>query len=145
MHLPLKPSDKGVISDAAFFKKTLQLDKAQRLTRLVNFQPLNDRLHKQHSMRNLIMYRSDSSLTPAKTIETRHDCATEAPFYRLTPEVGYTHQPRYQVIPVSHGFFHIREANSGQVKGFRCNHYDACELAIYLEKKPPNETLAAHR
>jgi len=59
------------------------------------------------------------------------------PFYRLTPEVGYTHPRLFQVIAVSQGFFHIREAGTGQVKGFRCTYSDACALAEHFEKALP--------
>lgn len=40
---------------------------------------------------------------------------------------------RYVVIPAGINFFHITEHATGQVKGFRCRHSDACELARSLE------------
>ena len=58
---------------------------------------------------------------------------TGTPFYRLRSDEGYTPSQRYQVIPVSGGFFHIREAGTGQIKGFRCTHNTACALARQLE------------
>jgi hypothetical protein len=42
------------------------------------------------------------------------------------------------VIPISHGFFHVREAHTGQIRGFRCSHYEACALASQLEKIQPD-------
>ncbi len=41
---------------------------------------------------------------------------------------------RYIVIPAGINFFHITEHATGQVKGFRCRHIDACELARTLER-----------
>ncbi|HWD32434.1 hypothetical protein ACIKP7_16920 [Pseudomonas caricapapayae] len=41
---------------------------------------------------------------------------------------------RYIVVPAGINFFHITEHATGQVKGFRCRHIDACELARTLER-----------
>ena len=62
---------------------------------------------------------------------------SKAPFYRLKPDEGYRPSQRYEVIPVSGGFFHIREAVTGQIKGFRCTHNSACALARQLESTQP--------
>lgn len=40
---------------------------------------------------------------------------------------------RYIVVPAGINFFHITDYATGQVKGFRCRHIDACELARALE------------
>ena len=78
--------------------------------------------------------------TDERPIATCHtdslpEVSTGGPFYRLKPDLGYTHHPLYQVIAISHGFFHVREAGTGQIKGFICSHNDACKLAIHLENK----------
>ncbi|PSS52726.1 hypothetical protein [Pseudomonas sp. BBP2017] len=44
------------------------------------------------------------------------------------------HGTRYIVVPAGINFFHITEHTTGQVKGFRCRHIDACELARTLER-----------
>ncbi|CAK9890262.1 MULTISPECIES: hypothetical protein [Pseudomonas] len=41
--------------------------------------------------------------------------------------------PRFVVVPAGIGFFHITEQATGRVKGFRCEHTEACALARYLE------------
>ncbi|MBM3108771.1 hypothetical protein H8F21_28685 [Pseudomonas sp. P66] len=41
---------------------------------------------------------------------------------------------RHIVVPAGVNFFHITEHATGQVKGFRCRHVDACELARTLER-----------
>ncbi|MCY1440308.1 hypothetical protein D3C76_210700 [compost metagenome] len=41
--------------------------------------------------------------------------------------------PRFIVIPAGIKFFHITDSATGRVKGFRCRHRDACELARSLE------------
>lgn len=41
---------------------------------------------------------------------------------------------RYIVVPAGINFFHITDHATGQVKGFRCRHIDACELARTLER-----------
>ncbi|MEG1038443.1 MAG: hypothetical protein RSE94_00860 [Pseudomonas sp.] len=41
---------------------------------------------------------------------------------------------RHVVIPAGINFFHITEQATGQVKGFRRLHTDACELARTLER-----------
>ena len=79
-------------------------------------------------------------ISDERPIATRHtdnlpEVTAGGPFYRLKPDLGYTDQPLYQVIAISHGFFHVREAGTGQIKGFRCSHNDACKLAIHLENK----------
>lgn len=79
------------------------------------------------------MNRHDTAPAPLLDGETPHQTATADTFYRLLPDVGYTQAPLYQVIPVSHGFFHIRKVDTGEVKGFRCTHNGACELARHLE------------
>lgn len=43
-------------------------------------------------------------------------------------------QLRYLVLPIGKSFFHIQEANSGKVMGFRCAHNEACKLARDLEQ-----------
>lgn len=40
---------------------------------------------------------------------------------------------RYIVVPAGINFFHVTDFATGQVKGFRCRHIDACELARALE------------
>ncbi|KJK05434.1 MULTISPECIES: hypothetical protein [Pseudomonas] len=44
------------------------------------------------------------------------------------------HSTRYIVVPAGINFFHITDHATGQVKGFRCRHIDACELARTLER-----------
>ncbi len=83
------------------------------------------------------MDRPDTLSAQPFGAENLHQPITGAPFYRLMPADGYTHPPLYQVIPVSHGFFHIREAGTGQIKGFRCTHIEACALAKHLEQSQP--------
>ena len=83
------------------------------------------------------MNRPDTFSAQPLASENLHQPTVGGPFYRLMPEVGYTHPRLYQVIPVSHGFFHIREAGTGQVKGFRCTHSDACALAKHFEQEHP--------
>ena len=41
---------------------------------------------------------------------------------------------RHVVVPAGINFFHITEHATGQVKGFRCKHVDACALARTLER-----------
>jgi hypothetical protein len=41
---------------------------------------------------------------------------------------------RYIVVPAGINFFHITDFATGQVRGFRCRHIDACELARALER-----------
>nr|WP_255263573.1 hypothetical protein [Pseudomonas aegrilactucae] len=41
--------------------------------------------------------------------------------------------PRYIVVPAGIGFFHITEFATGQVRGFRRHHGEACALAHTLE------------
>ncbi|GHS83326.1 hypothetical protein OO306_14495 [Pseudomonas sp. DCB_AW] len=49
--------------------------------------------------------------------------------------IASTHAtPRYVVIPAGIRFFHVTESATGRVKGFRCRHQDACELARHLEQ-----------
>ena len=43
--------------------------------------------------------------------------------------------PRYRVIPVSGEFFHIVDARTGKVKGFRRDHNAACAYARKLEQE----------
>lgn len=45
----------------------------------------------------------------------------------------HTPPPRFVVIPAGRSFFHITEQATGQVKGFRCEHTEACALARRLE------------
>ncbi|WP_455926432.1 hypothetical protein [Pseudomonas putida] len=53
--------------------------------------------------------------------------------YRLKGLRGYHCTVRYQVIPAGREFFHVREAATGRVLGFRQHHLAACELARQLE------------
>ena len=41
--------------------------------------------------------------------------------------------PRFQVVLAGNSFFHIKEISTGTVRGFRCNHNEACALARSLE------------
>ena len=41
--------------------------------------------------------------------------------------------PRYRVVPAGHEFFHVVEASTGKVKGFRQDHNEACALSRSLE------------
>ena len=43
--------------------------------------------------------------------------------------------PRYRVIPVSGEFFHIVDARTNKVKGFRRDHSAACAYARKLEQE----------
>lgn len=47
--------------------------------------------------------------------------------------------PRYRVVPAGHKFFHVVEAATGKVKGFRRNHNEACALARSLENRHANQ------
>lgn len=47
--------------------------------------------------------------------------------------------PRYRVVPAGHEFFHVVEATTGKVKGFRRNHNEACALARSLESRHANK------
>ena len=65
---------------------------------------------------------------------------TETRRVASTPEVSKSfgmapHRtgPRYIVVPAGIGFFHITEFATGQVKGFRRHHGEACDLAKVLE------------
>lgn len=42
-------------------------------------------------------------------------------------------RPRFIVVPAGIGFFHITEFATGQVRGFRRHHGEACALATTLE------------
>lgn len=42
-------------------------------------------------------------------------------------------RPRFVVVPAGIGFFHITEFATGQVRGFRRYHGEACALAHTLE------------
>lgn len=79
------------------------------------------------------MNTPNARLAPRFEAASVYQHTTRAPFYRLKPDEGYRPSQRYQVIPVSDGFFHIREADTGQIKGFRCTHNTACALARLLE------------
>ena len=84
------------------------------------------------------MDRSDFHPSSANALQHVADPVDGAPFYRLNTDFGYTQSRHYQVIPISHGFFHVREAHTGQIRGFRCSHYEACALASQLEKIQPD-------
>lgn len=58
-------------------------------------------------------------------------------FYSLPADYGYLPFARYQVIAAGRNFFHIREASTGQIKGFRRGHNRACQLAAHLEIAEP--------
>lgn len=60
--------------------------------------------------------------------ETRRVANTEK-----TLESQHIYPLRFVVVPAGIGFFHITECATGQVKGFRRNHLEACELARKLE------------
>ncbi|TFY91462.1 hypothetical protein DYL59_05785 [Pseudomonas kairouanensis] len=66
---------------------------------------------------------------------TRSSCRDEAQYYRLHSEHGYLDSILYQVVPAGRNFFHIREVLSGQIKGFRSDHIQACLLAKKLEAR----------
>lgn len=55
--------------------------------------------------------------------------------YRLKGLRGYRCAPRYQVIPAGRDFFHIRDAATGRILGFRQDHLAACHLARHLEAR----------
>ncbi|MFQ6573013.1 hypothetical protein [Pseudomonas sp. UM16] len=46
---------------------------------------------------------------------------------------AHVYSVRYIVVPAGINFFHITDHATGQVKGFRRRHIDACELARALE------------
>ena len=52
---------------------------------------------------------------------------------RLPPEAPAW--PRFQVILAGNAFFHIKEAATGRVRGFRGDHNEACALARSLESR----------
>lgn len=71
---------------------------------------------------------------------------TESRRVASTPEVSKNFgmppsrtRPRYIVVPAGIGFFHITEFATGQVKGFRCHHGEACNLAKVLETGLPTQ------
>jgi len=43
--------------------------------------------------------------------------------------------PRFQVVLAGNAFFHIKEAATGRVRGFRGDHNQACALARALESR----------
>ncbi|MEN4828636.1 MULTISPECIES: hypothetical protein [unclassified Pseudomonas] len=53
---------------------------------------------------------------------------------REAKKISYLSKPRFVVIPAGVEFFHVTESATGQVKGFRRRHHDACELARRLER-----------
>lgn len=59
--------------------------------------------------------------------------AVKISYYNITNPGSNIHSTRYVVVPAGINFFHITEHTTGQVKGFRCRHLDACELALALE------------
>ena len=52
---------------------------------------------------------------------------------REANDISYLSKPRYVVIPAGIKFFHVTDSATGQGKGFRRRHLDACELARNLE------------
>ena len=84
------------------------------------------------------MDRSDFRASPVNDAHRTGDPVDGGPFYRLHTDFGYTQSHHYQVIPISHGFFHVREAHTGQIRGFRCPHHEACALASQLERTQPD-------
>ncbi|MBJ9976565.1 hypothetical protein IAE35_13615 [Pseudomonas sp. S75] len=44
-----------------------------------------------------------------------------------------TSRLRFVVIPAGVRFFHITDRHTGRVKGFRCSHREACDLARRLD------------
>jgi len=58
----------------------------------------------------------------------------DKPFYPLEPGAEYLPLLRFQVVPAGKNFFHIKEASTGCVRGFRRNHNEACALAKTLER-----------
>lgn len=78
--------------------------------------------------------------TDERPIATCHtdslpEVSTGGPFYRLKPGSWvYTSSALSSDCDQS-WLFHVREAGTGQIKGFRCSHNDACKLAIHLENK----------
>lgn len=49
----------------------------------------------------------------------------------LSPQAAAT--PRFQVVLAGNAFFHIKEISTGQVRGFRSDHNEACALARKFE------------
>lgn len=43
-------------------------------------------------------------------------------------------RPRYRVVLAGKSFFHIKEISTGLVRGFRCDHNQACHLAQRLDE-----------
>lgn len=66
--------------------------------------------------------RHPSTLHPAMFRHTHFQC-TE-------PDTA-----RFQVVLAGNAFFHIKEISTGHVRGFRCNHNEACALARALESR----------
>ncbi|MBO0494075.1 hypothetical protein [Pseudomonas sp. Marseille-Q1929] len=64
---------------------------------------------------------------------THSSCHDERQYYCLQSLSGYSNSVLYQVIPAGRNFFHIREVNSGRIKGFRSDHIKACQFAKALE------------
>ncbi|WP_342622756.1 hypothetical protein [Pseudomonas alkylphenolica] len=60
--------------------------------------------------------------------------ASNISYLNITNPASSAHSTRYIVVPAGINFFHITEHTTGQVKGFRCRHIDACELARTLER-----------
>ncbi|WP_347906172.1 hypothetical protein [Pseudomonas purpurea] len=50
---------------------------------------------------------------------------------RLSPQ--RPEPPRYRVVLAGKEFFHIKDSTTGQVRGFRGDHNEACALARNLE------------
>lgn len=65
--------------------------------------------------------------------EIRREASSISYINNRSPDSNMSRR-RYVVIPAGINFFHITEYATGQVKGFRCRHTDACELARTLER-----------
>lgn len=64
--------------------------------------------------------------------ETRRVANTLA-VAKKTDSCLHNPRPRFIVVPAGIGFFHITEFATGQVRGFRRQHGEACALAHTLE------------
>ena len=66
--------------------------------------------------------------------ETRRVANTPAVAKKIE-NAAYAADRDFVVIPAGIGFFHITECTTGQVRGFRRHHGEACALAKALEAK----------
>ena len=82
------------------------------------------------------------------SIQTRRDILTTlrqrsviatAEMYSLIGRAMPVIMFRFQVKPAGRDFFHVVDARDGKVRGFRCDHNEACALARILEMEKSHD------